>query len=135
MPGSPWENGYIESFNGKVRDELLNREVFDSLLEARVLVARWPRAYNPIFPTGWIGLHSDPETLELGRRSFAEFRSYGQEGYTSWSEGRQTCLAARLGLGAEAEARLETDGGSQVLSGDILEWQAQAGACYRLTAV
>jgi hypothetical protein len=37
-PGSPWENGYIESFNGKLRDELLNREVFDTLLEAKVLV-------------------------------------------------------------------------------------------------
>ena len=37
-PGSPWENGYIESFNGKLRDELLTREVFDTLLEAKVLV-------------------------------------------------------------------------------------------------
>jgi len=37
-PGSPWENGYIESFNGKLRDELLNREVFDTLLEAKVLI-------------------------------------------------------------------------------------------------
>ena len=36
-PGSPWENGYIESFNGKLRDELLNTEIFDTLLEARVL--------------------------------------------------------------------------------------------------
>ena len=40
-PGSPWENRYIESFNGKLRDELLNREVFDTLLEAKVLVGRW----------------------------------------------------------------------------------------------
>ena len=37
-PGSPWENGYIESFNGKLRDELLNREIFDTLLEAKVLI-------------------------------------------------------------------------------------------------
>ena len=37
-PGSPWENGYNESFNGKLRDELLNGEIFTSLLEARVLV-------------------------------------------------------------------------------------------------
>jgi len=42
-PGSPWENGYIESFNGKLRDELLNGELFDTLLEAKVLVERgWP---------------------------------------------------------------------------------------------
>jgi len=40
-PGSPWENGSIESFNGKLRDELLNREIFDTLLEAKVLIERW----------------------------------------------------------------------------------------------
>ncbi len=42
-PGSPWENGYLESFNGKLRDELLNGEIFDTLLEAQVLVERWRR--------------------------------------------------------------------------------------------
>ncbi len=46
-PGSPWENGYIESFNGKLRDELLNREVFSTLTEARVLIEQWRREYNP----------------------------------------------------------------------------------------
>src|SRR4029453_16281898 len=40
-PGSPWENGYVESFNGKLRDELLGREIFFTLLEARVLIERW----------------------------------------------------------------------------------------------
>ena len=54
-PGSPWENGYIESFNGKLRDELLNREVFDTLLEAKVLVARWRREYNHIRPHSSLG--------------------------------------------------------------------------------
>src|SRR4029079_7219951 len=49
-PGSPWENGYVESFNGKLRDELLNREVFDTLLEAKVLIERWRREYNTIRP-------------------------------------------------------------------------------------
>jgi transposase InsO family protein len=49
-PGSPWENGYLESFNGKLRDELLAREVFDTLLEAKVLVARWRRHYNAVRP-------------------------------------------------------------------------------------
>jgi transposase InsO family protein len=42
-PGSPWENGYIESFNGKLRDELLNLEIFDTVLEAKVLCERWRR--------------------------------------------------------------------------------------------
>ncbi len=49
-PGSPWENGYIESFNGKLRDELLNREVFDTLYEAKILVKRWRHEYNHIRP-------------------------------------------------------------------------------------
>ena len=49
-PGSPWENGYIESFNGKLRDELLNVEIFDTLLEAKVLIERWRREYNTIRP-------------------------------------------------------------------------------------
>jgi len=45
-PGSPWENGYVESFIGKLRDELLNGEIFDTLLEARVLAEHWRREYN-----------------------------------------------------------------------------------------
>ena len=49
-PGSPWENGYIESFNGKLRDELLNSERFDTLLEAQVLTERWRIEYNTIRP-------------------------------------------------------------------------------------
>jgi len=40
-PGSPWEDGYIESFNGKLRDELLNGEIFETLLEAKVLIEVW----------------------------------------------------------------------------------------------
>ena len=44
--GSPWENGYIESFNGKMRDELLNGELFYSLTEAQVLIEDWRRHYN-----------------------------------------------------------------------------------------
>ena len=49
-PGSPWENGYVESFIGKLRDELLNGEIFDTLLEARVLTERWRREYNRYRP-------------------------------------------------------------------------------------
>ena len=47
-PGSPWENGYIESFNGKLRDELLNGEVFYTLIEAKVLIEQWRKEYNQI---------------------------------------------------------------------------------------
>ena len=49
-PGSPWENGYIESFNGKMRDELLNREIFTTLVEAKVLISQWRKEYNQIRP-------------------------------------------------------------------------------------
>jgi len=49
-PGSPWENGFIESFNGKLRDELLNREIFTTLEEAKVLIEQWRKEYNQIRP-------------------------------------------------------------------------------------
>ena len=49
-PGSPWENGYCESFNGKLRDEFLDGEIFYSLKEAQVLTEQWRRAYNQIRP-------------------------------------------------------------------------------------
>ena len=49
-PGSPWENGYIESFNGKMRDELLNREIFTTLKEAKVLIEMWRKEYNQVRP-------------------------------------------------------------------------------------
>jgi putative transposase len=49
-PGSPWENGYGESFNGKLRDELLDGEIFYTLLEAQVLVGRWRKHYNTVRP-------------------------------------------------------------------------------------
>ena len=54
-PGSPWENGYIESFNGRLRDELLNGEVFDTVLEARVLCEQWRRHYNAVRPHSSLG--------------------------------------------------------------------------------
>lgn len=64
-PGSPWENGYIESFNGKFRDELLNLEIFDTLLEARVLTERWRREYNQVRPHSSLGYRPPaPETME-----------------------------------------------------------------------
>jgi putative transposase len=49
-PGSPWENGFIESFNSKLRDELLNGEIFYSLKEARILIEAWRRYYNTLRP-------------------------------------------------------------------------------------
>jgi transposase InsO family protein len=54
-PGSPWENGYIESFNGKLRDELLNREIFTTLIEAKVLIGQWGKEYNQVRPHSSLG--------------------------------------------------------------------------------
>jgi transposase InsO family protein len=64
-PGSPWENGYIESFNGKFRNELLNGEIFYTLEEARIIIARWRDHYNHKRPHSALGYKPPrPETLE-----------------------------------------------------------------------
>jgi len=68
-PGSPWENGYIESFNGKLRDELLNGEIFDTLIEASIIIERWRREYNTVRPHSSLGdVPPAPEAvlLDLG---------------------------------------------------------------------
>jgi transposase InsO family protein len=54
-PGSPWENGYIESFNARLRDELLNGEIFYSLREAQILIESWRRHYNGVRPHASLG--------------------------------------------------------------------------------
>ena len=54
-PGSPWENGYCESFNGKLRDECLNGEIFYSLKEARVVIEKWRVVYNTLRPHSALG--------------------------------------------------------------------------------
>ncbi len=55
--GSPWENGYIESFNGKLMDELLNRVIFTTLEGAKVLIEQWRRDYNQVRPHSALGYH------------------------------------------------------------------------------
>jgi len=65
QPGSPWENPYIESFNGKFRDECLNREAFTSILEARVVVEDWRREYNEYRPHSSLGYMTPVEFSRL----------------------------------------------------------------------
>jgi putative transposase len=66
-PGSPWENGYIESFNGKMSFELLDCELFDTLWEARVLVGRWKKEYNTIRPHESLNMRPPaPEAVLVG---------------------------------------------------------------------
>ncbi len=65
-PGSPWENGYIESFNGKLRDELLNREIFTTLMEAKILIEGWRKEYNQVRPHSALGYRPPaPEAIVL----------------------------------------------------------------------
>lgn len=64
-PGSPWENGYVESFNGKFRDEFLNGELFYTLTEAKVLIERWRNDYNRIRPHSALGYRPPaPEAIQ-----------------------------------------------------------------------
>ena len=68
-PGSPWENGYNESFNGKLRDELLNGEIFYTLKEAQVLIEQWRQEYNTVRPHSSLGYKPPaPETIALDYR-------------------------------------------------------------------
>lgn len=63
-PGSPWENGYCESFNARFRDELLNGEVFYSLKEAQIVIEQWRRHYNTVRPHSALGYKPPaPETI------------------------------------------------------------------------
>jgi len=67
-PGSPWENGYVESFIGKLRDELLNGEIFYTLTEAQVLIERWRREFNQVRPHSSLGYRPPaPEAIEWPR--------------------------------------------------------------------
>ena len=63
-PGSPWENGYVESFIGKLRDELLNREIFYTLKEACILIEQWRGHYNGVRPHSSLGYRPPaPKTI------------------------------------------------------------------------
>ena len=66
-PGSPWENGYVESFNSKLRDELLNGEIFYSLKEAQILIEAWRRNYNAIRPHSALGWQPPAPAVLVGQ--------------------------------------------------------------------
>jgi putative transposase len=71
-PGSPWENGYVESFNGKLRNELLDREIFTTLLEAKVLIENWRQQYNQVRPHSSLGYRPPaPKAILPGYRTLS----------------------------------------------------------------
>ena len=89
-PGSPWENGYCESFNSKLCDELLNSEIFYSLAEARVIIEAWRRYYNTERPTH----RSDIDHRAGGHR--LAFNASRIASTSSASNGRKAHHALRL---------------------------------------
>ena len=66
-PGSPWENGHIESFHDKLRDECLNRELFGSLLEAQIVLEQWRSEYNDQRPHSSLGYQTPTEYARRSR--------------------------------------------------------------------
>jgi hypothetical protein len=108
-PGSPWENRYVESFNGKLRDELLNGEIFYTLKEAQILVANWRRLYNGLRPHSSLGQRPPaPETIVWPGFSLADFGPPSPTREVAlgliWSS---ICQAADVEPPALAEAGLE----------------------------
>jgi putative transposase len=82
-PGSPWENGYNESFNGKLRDELLDGEIFYTLTEAKVLIERWRQEYNTFRPHSSLGYQPPaPEAWRLMPPASASLQRAAPAGLT-----------------------------------------------------
>jgi transposase InsO family protein len=81
-PGSPWENGYCESFNSKLRDELLNGEIFYTLEEARIIIESWRRHYNEVRPHSSLGYKPPAPEAFNPPRPAAQLQS-AQPGATS----------------------------------------------------
>jgi transposase len=115
-PGSPWENGYNESFNGKLRDELLDREIFYSLREAEVLIERWRRHYNTVRPHSALG-----------------YRPPAPEAVLPWLAGWPRLRSAPAGPAGQARtwaksliARGSRIGGTSAVSpANVIRWAAR----------
>lgn len=74
-PGSPWENGYVESFNARLRDELLNGEIFYSLKEAQIIIEGWRQHYNTVRPHASLGYRPPaPEVFVPGLAAWPPVR-------------------------------------------------------------
>ena len=93
-PGSPWENGYCESFNGKLRDELLNGEIFYTLKEAQVVIESWPRYYNTVRPHSALGYRPSGTGNQNQRQQLSNDRKGRLDSLSNWTRlyGQVTCL-------------------------------------------
>jgi len=96
-PGSPWENGYVESFIGKLRDELLNGEVLDTLVEAKVLVEAWRTEYNRLRPHSSLGYRPRaPEAYVVGKLTLGLVQCYG----AGQADGRVSMTSSQITAGS-----------------------------------
>ena len=89
-PGSPWENGYNESFNGKLRDELLNGEIFYNLTEAKVLIERWRNHCNTIRPHITLGYRPPAPQTTLPNYANKPLENRGLRADRRWPKSDQT---------------------------------------------
>ena len=71
-PGNPWENGYCETLNGKLRDECLNQEIFYSLKEAQVVIEQWRNRYNTIRPHSSLGYRPPAPQTSTGKPHYLD---------------------------------------------------------------
>jgi hypothetical protein len=96
-PGSPWENGYVESFNGKLRDELLNGEIFYTLAEAKIVIEQWRKYYNTIRPRSSLGYRPPaPEVISWPAiPSLVETRPLNQHSTRTTQGGRSPHIPHR----------------------------------------
>jgi hypothetical protein len=111
-PGSPWENGYIESFNGKPRDELLDREIFYTLAEAKIWIDRWRQEHDTFRPHSALGYRPPaPEAVLWSIPKPIGLPSAATVGLT-WKEdetwGRVTWARATVTTSEQASAASET---------------------------
>jgi len=107
-PGSPWENGYLESFNGKLRDELLAREVFDTPLEAKVLVTRWRRQCNAVRPHSSLGYR--PPAREAVQPWYQGWLRYGGRAAAGQAVGLTQQMVSLMGAGHSRSGRRQRRG-------------------------
>lgn len=85
-PASPWENAYVESFNGRLRDECLNRELFGSLLEAQVILGDWRQGYNRYRPHGGLGYRTPAQVYDRCVKAGSLRSPAFQRNYDTWED-------------------------------------------------
>jgi transposase InsO family protein len=109
MPGSPWENGYCESFNSKLRDELLNGEIFYTLKEAKIIIEGWRRHYNTVRPHS--SLNYNPPAPES----------------TVWPRQNGPASTPAVADGGKVGLRSQTDAPVKAITGTAGKWFLKIG--------